>query len=100
MGSTRFDPLVTGGDGSAGTSPCARAGVITSGTPVTTRHLRGLVADTEARRQRYRPADFSGLAAEVRRLSAQGLKPRDIADALRIALPLVLEALAGGGRLR
>lgn len=61
---------------------------------------RPLGADTEARRLRFRPANFEGIATEVRRLAGTGLKPRDIAEALRIALPLVLESLNGGGRLR
>jgi hypothetical protein len=42
----------------------------------------------------HRPTDRDQLAAEIRRLRASGLMPRDISTALRIALPVVLEALA------
>lgn len=40
-----------------------------------------------------RPADESALAAEVRRLHASGLSPRDVSQALRIALPAVLNII-------
>lgn len=45
--------------------------------------------------QLYRPTDQRALAAEVRRLSTTGLSPQDIAAALRLALPAVLEMLGG-----
>ena len=41
----------------------------------------------------HRPADPAALRAECRRLHSTGLKPRDIACALRLALGQVLEAL-------
>jgi hypothetical protein len=40
-----------------------------------------------------RPRDPDLLAHEIRRLSRNGLRPRDIADALRLPLPAVLEVL-------
>ncbi len=40
-------------------------------------------------RDLHRPTDPSALAAEVRRLHGTGLKPADIAAALRLALPAV-----------
>lgn len=43
--------------------------------------------------QANRPTDPKILAAEVRRLSAGGLTAVDIAMALRLALPAVLEML-------
>lgn len=45
------------------------------------------------RAQRHRPTDPDAIAREVRRLAATGLRPGDVAAALRIALPVVLEAL-------
>ena len=44
-----------------------------------------------------RPTDPALLAAEIRRLAASGLKPRDIASALRLPLDTVVNALADHG---
>lgn len=46
----------------------------------------------EQHAQRHRP-DAAGIAAEVQRLAGEGLKPRDIAEALRISVGQVLEVL-------
>lgn len=43
--------------------------------------------------QQHRPQDQAAMAAEIRRLSAEGLKPRDIAAALRLDLAAVLVML-------
>jgi hypothetical protein len=43
-------------------------------------------------RDRHRPT-AEQLDAEIRRLHSTGLRPRDIADALRLPLPAVLEVL-------
>jgi hypothetical protein len=43
----------------------------------------------------HRPTDPAVIAAEVRSLYRQGLKPRDIAVALRIGVPAVLQVLEG-----
>lgn len=53
----------------------------------------GGVLDLEALRQLHRPSDPHRLAAEARRLAGTGLKPRDVAQALRLPLPEVLAAL-------
>lgn len=45
--------------------------------------------------QQHKPKDPSALAQEVRRLSAEGLKPRDIASHLGLHIDLVLMALRG-----
>ena len=45
--------------------------------------------------RRYRPTDPAAIAAECRRLCGTGLKPRDVAQALRIDLAAVVEALRG-----
>jgi len=62
---------------------------------LTARNTSGGALSVDALRQLHRPADPVLLGAEARRLAATGLKPRDIAGALRWALPEVLEALAG-----
>ncbi len=41
----------------------------------------------------HRPDDTRRLHLEIRRLVADGLKPRDVAQALRVDLGVVLEAL-------
>jgi hypothetical protein len=57
------------------------------------------VADDWMRRaQQHRPTDPSLLRKAILELHAQKLKPRDIAQHLRLALPVVLEALAHGQR--
>jgi hypothetical protein len=48
----------------------------------------------DERAQRHRPSDPQELAQEIRRLHAGGLKPRDIAGALRIGLGVVLSAVS------
>lgn len=40
--------------------------------------------------QRHRPTDSTAIAAEVRRLHTTGLRPRDIASALRVHPQIVL----------
>jgi len=50
--------------------------------------------DYTALAQLHRPSDPPALRAECRRFLATGLKPRDVAVALRIDLALVLEPLA------
>lgn len=57
-----------------------------------TRHIGGTL-NLEAMRVLYRPTDPSKLGAEVRRLSREGLRPRDLATALRMPLSDVLAAL-------
>jgi len=47
----------------------------------------------DARAQLHRPTDPAQLAAEVRRLAATGLKPTDIASALRTGIGQVHDAL-------
>ncbi len=44
-------------------------------------------------RDQHRPSDPAVIAAEIRRLHRDGLKPRDIANSLRLGLGAVLEAL-------
>lgn len=44
-------------------------------------------------RDTHRPTDGETLQAEIRRLHSTGLKPRDIADSLRIGLAAVQQAL-------
>jgi hypothetical protein len=46
-------------------------------------------------RDLHRPTEPAAIAAAIRRLQQQGLKPRDIADSLRLDLSAVLEALRG-----
>jgi hypothetical protein len=43
-------------------------------------------------RDQYRPTDCE-MQAEIRRLSGDGMKPRDISDSLRIGLAAVHQAL-------
>jgi len=43
--------------------------------------------------QMHRPTDPAVIAAEVRRMYREGLKVRDIAVALRIGVPAVLQVL-------
>jgi hypothetical protein len=50
-----------------------------------------------ARADLYRPTDPAVLAREIRRLVGAGLKPRDVATALRIDLAVVLGAIREGG---
>ncbi len=50
-------------------------------------------AGYERRANHYRPSDPAQLAHAVRALAWQGLRPVDIAQALRVALPAVLEML-------
>jgi hypothetical protein len=63
-------------------------------------------ADYVRRAQAHRPTDPEAIAAEVRRLAASGLRPADVATALRMNPAAVLEALAApvsppsGGRSR
>ncbi len=47
----------------------------------------------------HKPTDPAAIAAEIRRLRATGLTPRDIANTLRLGLGAVLDALRtdGGG---
>ena len=49
--------------------------------------------DWRAQADLHRPTDRGAVAAEIRRLVANGLKPRDVAAALRLGLGQVLEAL-------
>lgn len=59
---------------------------------------RELVAhDYNQRAQANRPSDPTAIAAEVRRLRKDGLKPRDISTALRVGITEVLEALSTNG---
>jgi hypothetical protein len=41
----------------------------------------------------HKPTDPAAIAAEIRRLAATGLKPRDISNTLRLDMGAVLEAL-------
>lgn len=59
---------------------------------MSTRSIGGTL-DLEALRMLHRPADPRLLAAEARRLAATGLRPRDIAQALRLPMSEVLSAL-------
>jgi hypothetical protein len=45
------------------------------------------------RAEQYRPMNPEALAAEIRRMVDGGLRPRDVAAALRIGLPIVLQAM-------
>lgn len=53
-------------------------------------------AEYHHRATRHRPANPADLGAEVRRLAASGLKPRDIASALRVSVPEVVVMLWRG----
>jgi hypothetical protein len=44
-------------------------------------------------RDLYKPADPEAIAREIRRLRLTGLKPHDIATALRVGLGVVRQAL-------
>jgi len=63
---------------------------------MTARNVGGAM-DLEAMRLLHRPADPVQLAAEARRLAATGLTARDVSQALRWPLPLVIEALGRRG---
>jgi DNA-directed RNA polymerase specialized sigma24 family protein len=52
--------------------------------------------DWMRRAQQHRPTNPALLRAAIIELQAQGLKPRDIAQAMRVSLPVVLEAIAHG----
>ena len=47
----------------------------------------------DQRATQHRPTDPAAIAAEIRRLVAGGLRPRDVSNALRIDLSQVLNAL-------
>ena len=47
----------------------------------------------QRRAQQHRPNDAARLTAEILRLRRDGLSARDIAAALRLHLPVVIEAL-------
>jgi hypothetical protein len=47
----------------------------------------------EMRANLHKPSDPDAFALEIRRLHSEGLKPRDIANALRLDLAAVLTAL-------
>ena len=49
--------------------------------------------DYRTRADRHKPTDQAAISAEVRRLSASGLTPRDIAATLGVRLEQVLPAL-------
>jgi hypothetical protein len=51
----------------------------------------------ETRADRYRPSDPGALAREIRRLHREGLRVRDIAEALRMNDAEVAGLLAGDG---
>lgn len=53
-------------------------------------------SDYHHRATRHRPGNPADLRAEVRRLACSGLKPRDIAGALRMSVPEVLGMLRRG----
>jgi hypothetical protein len=52
--------------------------------------------DWMRRAQQHRPTNPVLVRAAIIELQTRGLKPRDISQALRMALPQVLEALAHG----
>ena len=54
-------------------------------------------SDYTKRANFHRPTDPTELEAEMRRLRAEGLKPRDISVALRLDLGAVLNALRERG---
>ena len=58
----------------------------------------GGVLNLEALRNLHRPTNPAGLVAEARRLAATGLTARDVAQALRMPFPEVLESLHGVAR--
>ena len=58
-----------------------------------TRTTVGGTLEYAALAQLHRPTSPEAIAVEIRRLHAEGLKPRDIAVALRLGLTQVLEAI-------
>jgi orotate phosphoribosyltransferase-like protein len=54
------------------------------------------VTDYTERAELHRPKDAETLRREVRRLNAQGLKARDIADSLRMSIEDVIAILVHG----
>jgi len=52
-----------------------------------------VVTDYAKRAEQHRPTDVDTLHREVRRLNAQGLKARDIADSLRMNVADVIAIL-------
>jgi hypothetical protein len=50
-------------------------------------------ADYNARASRHRPDDPAALATEIRRMHADGLTARDIAEALHLAHDMVINIL-------
>ncbi len=54
-------------------------------------------ADYQRRAILNRPTDAVALAGEIRRLASTGLTARDISAALRVALPVVFDALVTDG---
>jgi hypothetical protein len=70
--------------------------------PPKVRNVRGdapvpTAAEHVARADLHRPTDPGALAREIRRLARTGLRPRDIAAALRVDLGAVLSAIREGG---
>ena len=53
----------------------------------------GVALDYARLSQLHRPTDPGAFAAEIRRLNAEGLKPRDIASHLGMQIDVVLTAL-------
>jgi hypothetical protein len=47
-------------------------------------------------RDLYRPTNPDDLAAAIRRMAKQGLKPRDVASMMRLNIAVVLQALRQG----
>jgi hypothetical protein len=61
---------------------------------MTTRNIGGPIDwATLYGREQYRPTDGEALQAECRRMHREGLKPRDIAVALKIGVAAVLQVL-------
>lgn len=56
--------------------------------------LTGAVAAIDEQATLHRPTDQAAVMATVRALAAQGLKPHDISDALRIGVAAVSQALS------
>lgn len=54
-----------------------------------------MASDYRLRAATHRPTDPVALQREVRRLRAAGLKPRDIAQALRLGIGQVLAMIKG-----
>jgi len=51
------------------------------------------LANYRHRAERYRPTDPAAIAGEIRRQSAAGLKPRDIAAAMGVHTETIFDAL-------